>query len=285
MLQAPADTVFVEIKNRYEDEIHFKSGVTLYVDPSYNPNFHATMEGVVYSVPKCLKHENKEIAQIIRPGDEVLFSYKLIGDITLDGGPELFRMTTKQEGYFTEWMNAERFTIRLEKLPDRWAAVYIDPRGGLLAGKVGVTGGECENWIAQNFKFATSEGFTYDNQFFYESRELWKVDYSYIFAIRRNGRLKMVGDYLMVEPIVEKRSRLISGFLERPEADRHCILEHKGWCRAGGSKHYGYRDGDVIIFNPDLKEKYNVRNKPYYIVKRQYVFGRETRITLEASDN
>lgn len=285
MLRAPADTVFVEIKNRYEEELKFDSGVTLFVDPTYNPNFHATMEGIVHSVPKTLKYDNRNIDAIIRPGDEILFSYKLIGDITHDGGPQLFRMTTKEEGYFTEWMNAEREMIRMEKhFSGRWAAVYTDTRGNLIAGKVG-SGGEVENWVATNFKFATSEGFTYDNQFQYDGKELWRVDYSYVFAIRRNGRLNMVGDYVLVEPIVEKRSKMISLSLERPEGDRHCILENKGWCRYGGSKRFGFRDGDVVLFDPDLKEKYNFRGRPMYIVKRQYVFGREMKIVLTASDN
>lgn len=285
MLQAPADTVFVEIKNRYEDELKFDSGVTLYVDPSYNPNFHATMEGVVHSVPKTLKYDNASTNPIIQPGDEVLFSYKLVGDVTFDGGPHLFRMITKEEGYYTEWQNPDRESIRMEKhFSGKWAAVYTDKRGELVAGKVG-SAGEVENWVATNFKFASSEGFTYDNQFFWEGKELWKVDYSFVFAIRRNGRLKMVGDYVLVEPIVEKRTKMISLHLERPEGDRLCILEHKGWCRCGGSKRYGYRDGDVIIFNPDLKEKYNFRGRPMYIVRRQFIFGRETKIVLETSDN
>lgn len=283
MLQSPADNILVEITKRYEDELQFASGVKLYVDPRFNPNFHATSEGIVHSVPATLTYSNKDIKQIIRPGDEVLFSYKTVGDITYTGGTDMFRMTTKKEGFHTEWMNQDRQTIILDKGPRMWAAVYADKRGGLIAGKTG-SQGECENWIAQNFKFATAEGFTYDNRLQWKDKELWKVDYSYVFAIRREGHMKMVGDYVLVEPICEKKTELISPSLYRPEGDRMLIREDKGWCRCGGKG--GFRNGDVIIFDPTMKEKYNIQNSPMYIVKRDFILGRELKISsIEAISN
>jgi hypothetical protein len=98
MLQAPFDKLLVEIKAKYEDEIQFASGVKLYVDPSFNPNFHATSEGIVHSVPRSLRHANAGIDAIIKPGDVVLFSYKTVGDISFDDNTHLFRMTTKRRG-------------------------------------------------------------------------------------------------------------------------------------------------------------------------------------------
>lgn len=275
MLQAPSDTILVEIRKRYDDEIHFKSGVKLYIDPRYNPNFHTTIEGVVHSVPVCLKYGNKAIKPIVKPGDEILFSYKTVGDITYTGGTNQFRMVTKGEGYYTEWMNQDQETIKLEKGPRCWAAVFLDKRGDLVAGKTG-SHGECENWIAQNFKFATSEGFTYDNCFEWEGKELWKVDYSYVFALRRDGHMKMVGDYCLVEPILEKKSELISPSLYRPEAAKMCLREDKGWLRCG--ERDGLKNGDVLIFDPRMKEKYNVQGVPMYIVKRPYILGKELKI-------
>lgn len=277
MLQAPFDNVFVEIKARYDDEIHFNSGVKLYVDPSFNPNFHATVEGIVHSVPVNLRHSNAKINPIIRPGDTVLFSYKTVGDITFQDNTHLFRMTTKEEGYFTTWMNQERDTIRLEKgLKDnQWVAIYTDKRGDLVAGRTG-NHGECEGWISSNFKFADGEGFTYDNRFYYDDKELWKVDYSLIFAIRRNGHMRMTGDYLLFEPIVENRPELIGkSTLIRTEGDRMCIREDKGWLRCGARGREGMREGDVLLFDANMKEKYNVEGHPVYIVKRQYVIGKE----------
>lgn len=278
MLQAPFDKVIVKLKSHYSDEIQFQSGVKLYIDPSYNPNFHATSDGIVHSVPVGLRGSNSKIIPIIRPGDEVLFSYKTVGDITFQDNTELFRMTTKGEGFFTTWMNQERFTLHMEKtLKDRqWAVVYTDRFGEWIAGKVG-TQGECENWMTRNFKFATGEGFTYDNKFYNSEEELWRVDYSYVFAIRRDGHMKMVGDYLLVEPIVENLPELIqSSRFIRPEMDRMIVREDKGWLRCGGRGSDGMRNGDVIYFDPNMKEKYNIQGKPWYVVKKQYVTGKET---------
>lgn len=277
MLQAPFNKLLVEIKAKYEDEINFASGVKLYVDPSFNPNFHATVSGIVHSVPRSLRYANAGIEKIIRPGDEVLFSYKTVGDISFEDSTELFRMTTKEEGYVTEWMNQDRHTIRMEKgLKERqWAVVYTDQWGQLLAGKVG-DAGECENWITTNFKFASGEGFTYDNQLYYDDKELWRVDYSFVFAIRRDGHMRMVGDYLLVEPVVENRPlKILHTNLERTEADRYCIREDKGWLRCGEAGSDGMRHGDLLLFEPNLKEKYNIAGKPMYIVKKQFVMGKE----------
>jgi hypothetical protein len=277
MLQAPFDKLLVEIKAKYEDEIQFASGVKLYVDPSFNPNFHATSEGIVHSVPRSLRHANAGIDAIIKPGDVVLFSYKTVGDISFDDNTHLFRMTTKEEGYVTEWMNQDRHTIRMEKgfKERQWAVVYTDQYGRLLAGKVG-DAGECENWIATNFKFASGEGFTYDNQLYYEGKEMWRVDYPFVFAIRRDGHMRMVGDYLLVEPVVENRPlKILHTNLERTEADRYCVREDKGWLRCGECGREGMKNGDLLVFEPNLKEKYNVGGKPMYIVKKQFVMGKE----------
>lgn len=277
MLQAPSDNVFVEITKRYDDEIKYQSGVKLYIDPSYNPNFHATSEGIVHSVPVSLGPDNADINPIIRPGDEVLFSYKTVGDITFQDNTDHFRMTTKQEGYFTEWMNQDRWTLRIEKgMKDhQWSAVYLDQHGDLVAGKVGKQG-ECENWVAANFKFATGEGFEYDNRLYYKDKELWKVDYNYIFAIRRKGHMQMVSDYLLVEPIVENIPRFweSTGILNA-NGDRMCIQEHKGWLRCGERGTDGIRNGDVLHFDPNMKEKYNVQGKPMYIVRKRFLLGKE----------
>src|SRR5580704_2887339 len=108
MLQVPYNDLLVEITNKYSDELHFQSGVKLYIDPSFNPNFHATSEGIVHSVPKMLRDHNAGEKMDIRPGDTVIFSYKTVGDITFEDNTHLFRMTSVGEGYATEWMNQER---------------------------------------------------------------------------------------------------------------------------------------------------------------------------------
>jgi hypothetical protein len=273
MLVSPSDSILVEITNKYEDEIHFKSGVKLYLDPSFNPNFHATSEGIVHSVPKVMR-ANKDIDPIVRPGDTVLFSYKTVGDTSFQGNTHLFRMTTKSEGFMTEWRNQDGFDLHMEKGPrGKWMAVYTGRKGAYIAGKVGMQG-EVENWIAQNFKFAEGEGFTYDNKIDYNGKELWRVDYSMVFFVRRDGHMRAVGDYVLVEPIVEKRKALsLVMDIHRAPMDEFHVREDKGWCRCGGKG--GFHDGDVILINPDLKEKYNIQGQPFYIVRRKYVLGKE----------
>src|SRR6202012_4297319 len=166
MLISPFNNILVEITKKYDDELKFASGVKLFIDPSFNPKFHATSEGIVHSVPLALKGSSTGEKMDIRPGDTVIFSYKTVGDVTFADNTHLFRMTSKVEGYATEWMNQERETLRLVAGYEKgkpWCAMWLDKRLNLLQGKRG-TQGECENWMATNFKFAEGEGFQYDNR-------------------------------------------------------------------------------------------------------------------------
>lgn len=276
MLQVPYNDLLVEITNKYEDQITFKSGVKLFIDPSFNPNFHATSEGIVHSVPKVLRGPNAGEKMKIRPGDTVIFSYKAVGDVTFEDNTDCFRMTSIGEGYATEWMNQERETLRLIAGYEKdkpWVAMWLDKHLNLLQGKKG-TQGECENWMAQNFRFAEGEGFKYDNRLYYKDKELWRVDYQFIFGYKRDGHLHTCGDYLFVEPIVEDLPTMMSTLIERPEHHRFCVRENKGWLRAGERE--GLHNGDVLYFEPNMKEKYNIGGLPQYIVRRRFVLGRES---------
>jgi hypothetical protein len=276
MLQVPYNDLLVEITHKYEDTITFKSGVKLFIDPSFNPNFHATSEGIVHSVPKLLRDHNAGEKMDIRPGDTVIFSYKTVGDITFQDNTHLFRMTSVGEGYATEWMNQERETLRLVAGYEKgkpWVCMWLDKHLNLLQGFKG-THGQCENWMATNFKFAEGEGFKYDNRLYYEDKELWRVDFQFVFGYKRDGHLTMLSDYLLCEPILEDLPIMMSSMIERPEAHRLCLREQKGWLRAG--ERGGLRNGDVLYFDPNMKEKYNFENKPMIIVRRRFVLGKES---------
>lgn len=276
MLISPFNNLLVEITNKYEEQITFKSGVKLYIDTSFNPNFHATSEGIVHSVPMALRGPSAGEKMNIRPGDTVIFSYKMVGDVTFKDNTDLFRMTSVGEGYATEWMNQERETLRLIAGYDKgkpWVAMWLDKHLNLLQGKKG-TQGECENWMAMNFRFAEGEGFQYDNRLYYKDKELWRVEYEFIFGYKRDGHLHMCSNYLLVEPIVEDLPRMISTSLIRPESHRFCVMENKGWLRAGERE--GLRKGDVLYFDPNMKEKYSFFGTPMYIVRRKFVLGKES---------
>jgi hypothetical protein len=277
MLISPFNNLLVEITNKYDDVLHLKSGVKLFVDTSFNPNFHATSEGIVHSVPMALRGHLGEKMNI-RPGDTVIFSYKTVGDVTFKDNTDLFRMTSIGEGYATEWMNQERETLRLVAGYEKgkpWVAMWLDKHLNLLQGKRG-TQGECENWMATNFKFAEGEGFQYDNRLYYKDKELWRVDYQQVFGYRRDGHLHMCSDFLLCEPIVEDLPVMISTSLIRPEHHRLCVMENKGWLRAGQKN--GLREGDVLYFPPNMKEKYNFSGTPFYIVRRRFILGKESKL-------
>src|SRR5262245_16866606 len=221
-MRTPLGYLLVKLISTYDDEIKFASGVKLYIDPSYNPNWHATSVGTV------IAGKWKDM--------QVVFSYKVVGDITFENNPKAFRMVTKQEGYVTEWINAdgEDLTVQKGMKDNQWVGMLTDRHNTWLAGKAG-TAGEVESWTSK-FTFARAEGFTYESKVIIEDQELWKVDTSLVFGIRDGdrGQWTMQNDHVLVEPIVEKKPALLGATIVNPEADRMVLRPDKGWIRSIG---------------------------------------------------
>lgn len=79
----PTNHILVTIDKRYDDEIHFESGVKLYKDVTYKPEHHATIIGRVQSVPnRFTDHPDyKSLVPFVNEGDEIIFSYLVVSDI------------------------------------------------------------------------------------------------------------------------------------------------------------------------------------------------------------
>jgi hypothetical protein len=275
MLVAPKNYFLVKLQSKYSDELHFTGGVKLHIDPTWNPNFHATMTGIVHSVP--LEFTVK-VKQKILPTEEILFGYKVVGDTTFEDDSKAFRMITKGEGYLIEWQNGQREHLRMEKgMTNQWVAVLTDKKGDLVSGTKG-SFGNVENWVSQ-FKFAAGQGLSYDNEINYNGEVVWKVDIDFVFAVKKQGHWVAVGDYVMIEPMAEKKPKLFipGGLTERTESDTLVVREDKGWVRlisTYGTK-MGVRAGDVVLFDRDMKEKYNFEGRPIYIIRQQFIYAKE----------
>lgn len=277
MIRCPINYILVKIKEKYDDELVFKSGVKLHIDPSWNPNFHATMVGKVVSLPVAYTADRK-VNQTIDIDDEILFNYKVVGDTSFENDPKAFRLVTKGEGYLMEWQNADRETLKMQLVnPDKkiWAGVYIGPKDEIIDGRKG-TQGEIESWTSQ-FKFTRSQSFMYDHEVEYEGETYWKVDLSFVFAVKKKGSWVMLGEYVMVEPLVEKKPDLMESGLYRTTSSMVVVREDKGFVRyiSKTDKWLGVLPGDVILFDGKLKEKYNVEGKPMYMVRQRYILAKE----------
>ncbi len=88
---APAGNLFVKVSRRFNEEITTESGITLFQDTTFHPEWHTCIEGTVASVPMRVGNElgNRGIAPFVQPGDTVFFEYHILLDrrnsLLLDG--------------------------------------------------------------------------------------------------------------------------------------------------------------------------------------------------------
>lgn len=86
---SPLNYIFVKMK-AYDDEIKTKSGVTLYKDTTYNPEWNATISAEALSIPLSVRQyrpeekgglvsmETKGLTEFVKKGDIVLFRYMVV---------------------------------------------------------------------------------------------------------------------------------------------------------------------------------------------------------------
>lgn len=75
-IRIPLDRVLVRLPKPTNDEITFSNGVKLFLDTTYEPGFHAMVNGTVVQVCENFTKESEWIPEIeVSPGDDVIIDY------------------------------------------------------------------------------------------------------------------------------------------------------------------------------------------------------------------
>lgn len=74
---SPLNKVFLTVDKRFDDEIKTESGIKLYKDTTYEPEWHVTTIGTVATLPLTFKADfmNEGIEPEVKEGDKVVFHY------------------------------------------------------------------------------------------------------------------------------------------------------------------------------------------------------------------
>lgn len=141
MLKAPANKILVQIEKKYQDKIG-----DLFIDTTYEPEEYATLCGKVVSVPDYIDDDpfRSKINQVVRPGDEVWFSYGIVFDYKV-----------RREGETPE----------------------------------------------------------YKNLIVYEGEEYWQVDYGEVFCVRRDGKILIPTQNIILKPVEAQQQETKSGLV------------------------------------------------------------------------
>ena len=77
---SPVNFVYVQM-DAYNDEVKTESGVKLYKDTSYNPEWSTTVTAIALSTPlqvRTTSLDNEGIKEFVREGDKVIFRYMVV---------------------------------------------------------------------------------------------------------------------------------------------------------------------------------------------------------------
>src|SRR6478752_867193 len=113
----PLNTVFLSLDKPLQDEILFESGIKLYIDPNYDPEWRATVKGKVEGIPKNPTGECSEVCNKIKIGDECAFSYRVISDRCVSKVDDYFMPISPDNPYQKKFTNFQKDILSVTGMP------------------------------------------------------------------------------------------------------------------------------------------------------------------------
>jgi hypothetical protein len=258
----------------YQEEILLSSGLKLYIDPSYRPQFTATVTGTAQFVPAKYQHK-------IKPSDELLFSFQVVADRSSNQPEEVFYLVDEDKGgYFQKWISNKGNTLvknAVKKVFSYDFVAYLwDKKLGFVEGN-GVQGSEeqVNEWLTR-FDFTSEVKYTHNNLLDVDGEDYWKVDMDDIFAKIVDGELVPVGNRLILEPIDISADDLDrqAGKLVLPDmADGVSFRLYDRGKIVHDYEPLGLKKGDVVGFDERFLEKYEINSKQYFLIKPRRALG------------
>jgi hypothetical protein len=190
--------IVIDLPEKFSETIKTPEGINLFVDTTFRPEWHATIQAKVVSVPRkltiggyadSLDPDRPFIGQKVRPGDTIIFNYMVVMDRT--EGENVADVFTKDERYQfdnpfqTTWSNKKgQQIVRVYMKNDRFEAGLFDIKSRSFVEQVKGSALEIENWMGK-FTFDVSHFVDYNNLLTIDSKDYFMVDYSQVIAIKR----------------------------------------------------------------------------------------------------
>lgn len=274
----PINKCLVSIESAFIDEIVTSSGFKLYLDPTYAKEWNACSVGVVKAISDSHSDEFNGLVGKLSVGDEIAFSYRVVGDFTFKGDGEQFIDTMPDSPEtFKKYTNGQGFWVIVRALPKpsgigkTWIGVYSNKINEIIDS---IQGDEqaVSRWLSQ-FNIGKTDRYTFNNLIDVQGQELWKVPYSEIFAKKqKNGTIVGIGDRVLCQPLDIPLHRQVKEMygLAIPEGSIQARWQDRATV-VSNCKKLGLSKGDIIGFQPQFVEKYRLWDKEYYLVKHRRV--------------
>lgn len=275
----PVNSVFLEMDKPLQDEILLGNGLKLFLAAEYNRNWNATVTAKVAALPINPIGFQKEISEKLNVGDEIAFSYQVVDDVTFGKNGDYFMPTIEENPNMQRFVNSKDDILSITKLPPVfgkftpiWVGLLIDRYGERIDGTQG-NESEVKRWLSQ-FTFSGVQDYRFKNLLEVNGTDYWKCDCQYIFAKKENNEIIAVGDRIILEPVEEsvKEKLEISEGIKLPYQTVKIRYMDRGKVVSGGER-IGVKKGDIVSFNEQYKEPYDLWGKKYFLIKEKRVNG------------
>jgi co-chaperonin GroES (HSP10) len=291
---APNNHLFVLIDKMYADEIKAGTGVKLFMDSSFKPEWNATITGHVVSTPVKLtqdivNYERRGLdVEDVRPGDEVIFKYMVVEDkdhvdsedgFWLNGDPQ----TEDKE---KEFKNHRGELLRIFTLGKNWYAASLQDREGNILGGVNGTRADAEKFMMQ-FKFLGDGEVSFKNLMIHEGVMYWRVDYSLVMGVIRqeeqDGKkvpvIHPARGYVFVEPFeidlgdMTEGGIIIPEYMQKQKSRRMGIARHVGKPRKG-DRNLSLQKDEFVVYDEKYVEQYEILGQLWLVIQHKYIEGK-----------
>lgn len=260
-----------------QDELITDSGLRLYLDPSYSKEWKAAVTATIVELPIKVNPKDKNILAQLYPGDEVAMAYQVVADFEFQGDGGQFMPMTEGNDYVREFINGRGEVVRVYALPKRsgfkgaiWCGILQNKHKQLIDG---VQGNEeaVEKWLSQ-FPFGKTDNYSFNNLFHYKGKDYWKCYPLDIFAKKVKGHWVAIGDRVICSPIDEK---IPDQYLIDDKGKHEVKIRHQDRAMVLSSpKGIGFKKGEVISFEPQYLEKYELGSKQYFLINQRLINGK-----------
>lgn len=113
----------------------------------------------------------------------------------------------------------------------------------------------------------------YRNRIELKAEEYFAADIVHIFAVIRNGEIKMINGWVMLTMFQESKIVLPAEMKRLRNATKATIM-HIGNSKTN-QKPIDAKQGDTVYFNPFIAQKYEINDKPFTILPQEKILGKD----------
>lgn len=113
----------------------------------------------------------------------------------------------------------------------------------------------------------------FKNRVYYNGEEYFLCHIFDLYGIIRNNKIIMLNGYVMAETFADKKI-IIPAAMKKTKGLVSSTLMHIGHPKTNRTK-INAQPGDTVYFNPLIAQKYQIKGKPFVILKQEQILAKE----------